>query len=346
VFFVRSATRADLPGLLEVSRHLDSVNLPNDEGRLAEAIARSEKSFAEKVEPARRELLFVLVERRPDGSERAVGSSMIFAQHGSRRAPHINFDVLEEERYSETLDRHFRHKILRIGSSYNGLTEIGGLVLLPELRGHPEQLGKTLVHVRFLYIAMNRPVFRDEMVSELLPPLEEDGTSVLWEALGRHFTGLDYREADRLSRENKEFIRALFPQDPIYAALLPQAAQERIGVVGPKSKPVERMLVRAGFSYADRIDPFDGGPHFQARTDDVVPVKATRRLTISAIHALPADAPAAIVAAQRADAAPPFLALRTPVRVEGESVVLAPEAAALLGVAVGATVGVLPVSSV
>ena len=53
---------------------------------------------------------------------------MIFPQHGSRKAPHVYFDVLEEERYSETLDRHFVHRVLRIGYNYKGLTEIGGLV--------------------------------------------------------------------------------------------------------------------------------------------------------------------------------------------------------------------------
>jgi arginine N-succinyltransferase len=341
VFYVRSAARGDLPALLAVARHLDSVNLPNDEGRLAQAIARSESSFAEKIEPAKRELLMVLCERQADGSERAVGSSMIFAQHGSRRAPHIYFDVIDEERYSETLDRHFHHKILRLGSSYNGLTEIGGLVLLPELRGHAQQLGKTLVHVRFLYIAINRAWFRDEMVSELLPPLEADGTSVLWEALGRHFTGLSYQEADRLSHENKEFIRTLFPQDPIYASLLPPAAQERIGQVGPKSKPVERMLVRAGFHYAHRIDPFDGGPHFQARTDEVAPIKATRRLTVTAARPLPPDAPWAIVALQRQERTPPFLAVRAQVLVEGDGVAVNEETARFLDLSTGATVAVL-----
>jgi len=342
VFYVRAATVGDLPGLLAVARHLDSVNLPNDEARLAEAIARSETSFAEKIEPAKSEFLFVLCERRPDGSERAVGSSMIFAQHGSRRAPHIYFDVIDEERYSETLDRHFHHKILRIGSSYNGLTEIGGLVLLPELRGHPQQLGKTLVHVRFLYIATNRAVFRDEMVSELLPPLEPDGTSLLWEALGRHFTGLSYQEADRLSHENKEFIRTLFPQDPIYASLLPPGAQERIGQVGPKSKPVERMLVRAGFRYAHRIDPFDGGPHFHALTDELEPIKATRRLSVLGVRPPAAEAPWAIVAAQRAGATPPFRAVRAQIDVREEGVVIGEAEAQLLDVAAGAPVAVLP----
>jgi hypothetical protein len=153
VFYLRPATLTDLPALLLAARHLDSVNLPNDEQRLAEAIGHAHRSFAGEVPAAARELLFVMVERQPGGEERVVGSSMIFAQHGTRRAPHIFFDVIDDERYSETLDRHFHHKILRLGYNYDGLTEIGGLVLLPEFRGHPEQLGKALVNVRFLYIA-------------------------------------------------------------------------------------------------------------------------------------------------------------------------------------------------
>jgi arginine N-succinyltransferase len=342
VFYVRPAVIADLPALLEVARHLDSVNLPNDAGRLRESIERSERSFSGALERAKRELLFVLVERAADGSERALGSSMIFAQHGNRRAPHVYFDVIDEERYSESLDRHVRHQLLRIGYNYDGPTEIGGLVLLPEFRGHPQQLGKTLVHVRFLYIALFREVFRDEVVSELLPPLEADGTSQLWEALGRHFTGLSYQEADRLSRENKEFIRALFPQDPIYATLLPAAAQAQIGQVGPKSKAVEKMLVRAGFEYASRIDPFDGGPHFHCKTDDLVPVAATRRLRVRGLRTDGEAGPTvALVGAPRAQA-PWFVAARAGVTMAEGSVDLPEAVAALLEVGPGDPVGVLP----
>jgi arginine N-succinyltransferase len=347
VFYLRPATLTDLPALLQAARHLDSVNLPNDEQRLAEAIGHSQRSFAGEVPAAARELLFVLVERPAGGatgsatSERVVGSSMIFAQHGSRRAPHIFFDVIDDERYSETLDRHFHHKILRLGTNYDGLTEIGGLVLLPEFRGHPEQLGKALVNVRFLYIALHRALFRDDMVSELMPPLQPDGTSLLWEALGRHFTGLSYQEADRLSRQNKEFIRTLFPQDPIYASLLPPAAQALIGVVGPNSKAVEKILVRAGFRYAQQIDPFDGGPHFHARTDELAPVKAARRIAVRGLSAPAADAVPALVAVDR-EAAPHFVATRALVQITGEGLVLPAPAAELLGVEPGAQVGVLP----
>jgi arginine N-succinyltransferase len=344
VFLVRAAEEGDLPAVLAAAEHLDSVNLPHEPKRLAEILERSLKSFAGRIEPARRELLFVVAERLPQGGERVVGSSMIFAQHGSRLSPHTYFDVLEEERYSETLDRHFRHTVLRIGYNYRGLTEIGGLVLQPGYRGRPDQLGKLLAYVRFLYIAMHREVFRDEVVSELMPPLEEDGRSLLWESLGRHFTGLSYQEADRLSRENKEFIRTLFPQDPIYATLLPQSAQVLIGQVGASSRPVERLLRRIGFSFAHRIDPFDGGPHFHAATDEIALVKGTRRVTVRAlIDGDPSvgDPPAVdtLIAIDR-PGPPYFRAVRAPVRLLGDAVMLPAAAAAALEVGTGDPVAV------
>jgi arginine N-succinyltransferase len=338
VFFIRAAEESDLPAVAAAARHLDSVNLPDDPERLAQMIDLSVKSFAGKVPPARRELLFVLVEREGD-RDRVVGSSMIFAQHGNRQAPHVFFDALEEERYSETLDRHFRHTVLRIGYNYRGLTEVGGLVLLPSHRGHREQLGKLLAYVRFVYLALHREVFCEEVVSELMPPLESDGRSMLWEALGRHFTGLSYQEADRLSRENKEFIRTLFPQDPIYASLLPASAQALIGQVGPTSKPVERLLRRIGFQYAQRIDPFDGGPHFHARTDEITLVKGTRRLKVGSGGESALDA---LVAAE--SPGPPFFrAVRAGVRLGGDTVALPPAVATLLGVSEGQEVGVAAV---
>lgn len=278
MFVIRDAGAGDLDGLQQVARHLDSVNLPDDRDHLARLLAASEDSFAGRRDVADRRFLFVLTDGE---SDRILGTSMIFAQHGSRRAPHVFFDVLEEERYSQTLDRHFTHRVLRIGYNYKGLTEIGGLVLLPELRRHPDRLGTLLSYVRFAYIAAHRTLFRDEVVSELMPPLEPDGTSLLWEALGRKFTGLSYQEADRLSHENKEFIRALFPEEPIYASLLPAEVQAVIGQVGPKTKGVERMLRGIGFDYANRIDPFDGGPHFHARIDEIALVRETRRLRVS-----------------------------------------------------------------
>jgi arginine N-succinyltransferase len=256
--------------VLAVAEHLDTVNLPADRTIIEGILDRSETSFTAEVPPGEREYLFVLEDL---AKKRIIGTSMIYAQHGTKRAPHIFFRVENDERYSITLDRYFVHQTLRIGYNYNGPTEIGGLILLPEYRRNAHALGKALSYVRFLFIRMNRPIFRDQVLSELLPPLEADGTSKLWEALGRHFTGLTYQEADRISKDNKEFINALFPDDPIHTELLPADVRALIGQVGPETKAVEKMLRRIGFQYAEQIDPFDGGPHFLARTDDITIVR-------------------------------------------------------------------------
>ena len=313
-FLIRDIAPGDLDDFQKAAAHLDSVNLPDDRDALAQIIERSRRSFAAVVsgasEPAAKDRCYVFVAVERDSGQ-VVGTSMIFPQHGNRKAPHVYFDVLEEERYSETLDRHFAHRVLRIGYNYKGLTEVGGLVVRPEFRGHPERLGRLLMSVRFVYIARHRTVFRDDILSELMPPLEPDGTSLLWESLGRKFTGLSYQEADRLSQDNKEFIRTLFPQDPLYASLLPAHVQELIGQVGPETKAVEKMLREIGFSYAPRIDPFDGGPHFQARTDDITLVRATRvgRAAAATADAGGAAAVPLLVARERAEP-PYFVAVR------------------------------------
>jgi arginine N-succinyltransferase len=347
MFLFRDIAPGDLDDLQRAAVHLDSVNLPDDRDSLAAIIARSRASFAEELPVADRCFVFV----GTDGAQGPVmGTSMIFAQHGSRRAPHVFFDVLAEERYSETLDLHFSHRVLRIGYNYKGLTEIGGLVVRPEVRGHPERLGRSLAYVRFLYLARHRALFRDEVLSELMPPLEPDGTSLLWESLGRRFTGLSYQDADRLSQTNKEFIRALFPQDPLYVTLLPPHVQELVGQVGPETRGVEKMLRAVGFTYANRIDPFDGGPHFHAVTDQITLVRAAGVARVAPAGSPVPTAPlrTLLVARERPDP-PRFVAARVEARwpatpESGATVDLPNEVRSALDVVAGDEIAVLPLT--
>ena len=213
-------------------------------------------------------------------SGRLVGTSMVIAKHGTRESPCTFFTVSEKEHYSSTLDRHFRHTILSLGYHFDGPTEIGGLVVRPETRRGVEKAGKQLSFVRFLYMAMHRRDFRATVLAELMGPLTPDGKSAFWEAFGRGFTGLDYQDADKLSRENKEFIQQLFPPFDVYASLLPPPARRTLGVVGQKARPVQAMLERLGFRFVNRIDPFDGGPHYEAPLAGIPLVKAYRTATL------------------------------------------------------------------
>jgi arginine N-succinyltransferase len=338
---IRGAVEADEDQILAIARHLNTVNLPDQRAGVHEIMSISEKSLSGAIkDPKRRQYVFVLVDR---AKEQIIGTSMIFGQLGRKDAPYIYLDVIDEERYSETLDKHFKHTVLSIGYSYNGPTEIGGLVLHPDYRRVPERLGTFLSYVRFLYIKMHRDWFRDEVLAELLPPLEPDGTSHLWDALGRHFTDLSYAEADKLSRQNKEFIRGLFPEGTIYASLLPKQAQDVIGKVGTQTRGVEKLLRRIGFRYAERVDPFDGGPHFTAMTDEITLVQATEHLEIKALLPEGERTKRRGLVATESEGAPWFRSVLAHFdELPDDTCNLEPQAAKALGVGIGDKVWILP----
>ena len=280
---IRAARRADEDGLLGLARFLNTVNLPDDRASIGRILDLSERSFGGQIaNPVEREYVFLLYDRE---QQRPIGTSMVIAQLGRPGEPYIYFNVDQEERYSATLHKHFVHQVLAVRYSYAGPTELGGLVVHPDYRASPERLGSLIAFVRLLFIAMHREWFQPELLAELLPPLEPDGKSHLWEAVGRHFTELSYIEADRLSKRNKEFIRGLFPVGEIYTTLLPPKAQAVIGAVGEQTRGVEKLLRRIGFRYAHRVDPFDGGPHFIASTEEVSLVREARAVQIASADA-------------------------------------------------------------
>ena len=281
MFVVRDAQHADLDALVALAHELDTVNLPADRAHLERVIEASQRSFARTDENPGGRYLFAL-----EGPSGVCGVSMIIAAHGTVDDPHHYFHVDVDERYSKTLGTVFRHKTLQFRRSLTPHTEIGALILAPAMRGHAERLGRMLSFARFTFIAAERQRFHDAVQAELLPPFEDDGSSKLWEWLGRRFTGLSYAEADRLSSQDKDFARELFPRAPLYTSLWPPDVQELIGAVGPNTKGVARMLRRIGFRFNGRIDPFDGGPHFEAPTDDIFLIEHAQRggLVIEELH--------------------------------------------------------------
>jgi len=330
---IRAAGPDDEAEVLALAQHLNTVNLPHDREHVVRLLDHSMKSFAGEVRSiSHRKYVFVLWDLE---THSAVGTSMIVAQLGRRDAPYIYLDVIDEEKYSSLTDRHFHHTVLRIGFSYRGPTEIGGLVVRPEYRAAKERLGLLISYVRFLFIAAHRDLFQNEVLAELLPPLEKDGTSHLWEALGRHFCDMSYAEADLLSSENKQFIRDLFPSGMIYASLLSPEAQNVIGKVGAQTRGVEKMLKRIGFRYAHRVDPFDGGPHFTAATDEITLVEQTRKVRFTGTLGAHEDAPHALVARELTEP-PLFRAVPTLARFVGtDGVHLPADTATHLGLTEG-----------
>jgi arginine N-succinyltransferase len=340
MLLLRDVQKSDLPGLKKLASVLNTLNLPNNEQMLEELIDRSIRSFSGKIKEAmEREYLFVLEDTE---AESLIGTSMIIARHGTYEHPHIFYAVSESEHYSHSIGKHFKHKVLSIGYNYDGPTEIGGLVVEPSRRSGPDKPGKQLSYVRFLFMAMHRKSFRDRVLAELLPPLLPDGRSLLWEACGQKFTGLDYQEADRLSRENKEFIKELFPASDIYVTLFSEKAQKVIGEVGPETRGVQRMLERIGFRYVDRIDPFDGGPHYEANTSDISLVKNYRAIKVLESDFKGSEGDDVLIAVEREVGRNRFRAVRTVANIKDASVQLSAEAKELLDVSAGDKVSLIP----
>jgi arginine N-succinyltransferase len=339
MLLLRDAQRSDLPGLAALAAELDSVNLPDDPRALGQIVDRSVRSFTGRIkDPLARSYVFVA--EAPRGG-RLVGTSMVIAKHGTHSSPCTFFTVGEKEHYSSTLDRHFRHPLLSLGYHFDGPTEIGGLVVRPSARRGAERAGKQLSWVRFLYLAIHPRHFRDTVLAELMGPLTPDGKSAFWEAFGRGFTGLDYQQADKLSRENKEFIQQLFPPFDVYASLLSPAARQALGAVGKKARPVQAMLERIGFRYVHRIDPFDGGPHYEAPLASITLVKAYRTAALQA-GPLRGEAPERLVARTLPRGPNRFRAVRTPARLEAGRLTLPAGAVRLLGARPGEALHLIP----
>ncbi len=271
MFILRSVSQNDLDGLYQLSSMVNFINLPHDKKNIDAKIKSSLKSFLKpNKDKSKNYYIFCLEDLK---TKKVLGVSMIHAQHGTEKEPHFFLIVGQERKFSKTINTGFIHGTLKLGLDYNGPTEIGGLVLHSDLRGHPEKLGKQLSFVRFLYMAIHKDRFKPIIHSELMPPLDHNGNSPLWEAIGRRFLNMDYIEADVLSRSNKEFILSLYPEENIYQTLLSPEARNAIGKVGKDTEPVKAMLEKIGFEYTNEVDPFDGGPHYRCPLKNIKPVK-------------------------------------------------------------------------
>ena len=317
------------------------INLPPDEDLISAKIDSSIQSFHNPSKNLfENYYIFVLEDEERD---EVLGVSMIHAQHGTDEEPHFYLTVGQESKFSQTINTGFVHGTLKLGLDTNGPTEIGGLILNPEFRGHKEKLGKQLSFVRFLYMAENQNRFKPMIHSELMPPLDKLGNSPLWEAVGRRFFNMNYHEADVLSRSNKEFILSLFPSENIYQTLLPMEARESIGKVGKETEPVKRMLENVGFKYTLEVDPFDGGPHYRCPLKDIKPIKEKITGQLVSNRFNPADTREVLINVIHPEY--DFFAFRTQLQVHGDGQVsMDPEIIDKLGLSTPQKISAIPFS--
>jgi arginine N-succinyltransferase len=271
-----------------------------------------------------------------------IGTSSIISCVSWPGHPHTFLQVRRREHYSEDLQTGAVHVTLQLGTDESGPSEIGGLILAPSYRGHPQQLGALLSLIRFQLIGLHRDWFADRIIAEMMGSLTPDSRNTLWEYLGRRFINLTYAEADRFCQHSKEFITALMPSVEIYASLLPPEARNLIGKVGPETEPAMRMLERLGFRYIGHVDPFDGGPYLEATVAEIPLVRETVSATLGDSgdgRPLPMLGMVSVTGEQG------FRAVRTAYASEGRVILIAPDAAELIGAQPGDEVGLTPLGA-
>ena len=288
---------------------------------MIELLECSARSFRGRVrDRARARYVFCAEEA---ATKRIVAASMIIGKHGTPAAPHYYLELGADERYSHSLRKLFRHPFLKLRYSMDGPTEIGGLIVKHALRGHPDQVGKQISWVRFLYLGRHLARFESQVVAEMLAPMSPDRGNVFWDHYGRRVTGLSFREADALSTRDKEFIRTLFPETPLYTFMLRDAVRDSLRTVGADMHDTVVSLSQSALRFLSHIDPFDGGPYYGASIADLAPVKNRRMMTTIAGEP-PDEAPTYLIAVENGDG---FRAVRTRAELRDGAQAVVPSAA-------------------
>ncbi|HBE69119.1 MAG TPA: arginine N-succinyltransferase [Planctomycetaceae bacterium] len=282
---VRSVTLEDfdqLWGLVEKATY-GMTTLQISREQLRERIEQSDFAFRRSTEKATGDpYVFVMVDSE---SGKLVGLSCIFSKTGGYE-PFYSYRRITQTHYSGLLEKSVEVETLHLAKIHDGPTEIGSLFLLPDFRGNGR--GRLLSLARFAFIAAHPLRFDSEVIAEMRGVMDDDGRCPFWEAIGRHFFGIDFPQADSLSTMNKCFIEQLMPHYPIYSCLLSPETRDIMGKVHPATEPALKMLKAEGFEVIDLIDIFDGGPVVQCARDSI---HAVRRCVEKQIGQIEESAP-------------------------------------------------------
>ncbi len=369
MYLIRRAKLTDTPTLHKLAKMVHFINLPPDKDIIQAKIVHSRNTFlkaAGGVEGYEQEdvpdsviksvksdkslgglgattheadlFMFVLEDTE---SGQPLGSSQVLAKMGGPGSPNVSFKLSQKHFFSQSLQTGTSHMVAELYLDESGPTEIGGLILQPSYRGHKKKLGLFLSMIRFHMIGLHRTLFADRVLAEMMAPITPEGDSLLWDYLGRRFVPLSYDEADRFCQYSREFITSLLPKDPIYLSLLPPNARAAVAQVHNETKSARKMLERLGFEYRNFVDPFDGGPHLYAKTDEILPVAHTSMRTVG--NAVAASKCTEMCIVSKLDTDGEFRAIHEKVSlVNGNAISLTKECMDVLEVEKGDEVGVTP----
>ncbi|RMF13273.1 MAG: arginine N-succinyltransferase [Gammaproteobacteria bacterium] len=274
MYRVRPARHDDVPGIERLLSQMEArvSTLPEDRDRLAEKIELSQRAFERDPLVAGRERLLFVLEETESGD--ILGTSGIDRSAGNG-TPFYNYRCDELIHSSHQLDVNNTVPVLYMTHELTGRSLLCSLTFD---KNRVDQAGRELLsRARFLYMHLNADRFDPRVIVEIQGVQTPDGQSPFWDSLGRHFFGMDFREADYYSHvKSKTFIAELMPAHPIYVTLLSEYAQEVIGQPHPAAEANCQLLHREGFRIGKYIDIFDGGPTLEAELAQINTVKRAK----------------------------------------------------------------------
>lgn len=288
---IRPVQATDLEGLMTLAKHAGPgmTNLPANADILEEKIALSLKNFQPEFVDVQTGLYFFVME---DVDTHAIVGCSAIAGRANPQIPLYHFKVTTEVLHSRLLNFSKEHQVLYIVNDYHHTSEVCSLFVLPAFR-HSHH-GTLISRARFLFMAQHPTRFSPKIIAELRGYIDEKNRSPFWYGLARKFLPGDYSRTDQLiGAGEKQFIRDLLPQVPIFASLLPKSARAAMGKVQIETVPAYQVLYREGFEYNHYIDLFDGGPTLEAWLAHIVSVKKSRLAKVARIltKCLPNDNP-------------------------------------------------------
>lgn len=297
-WIVRPARLTDLNALHSLARQslVGVTSLPDDRERLEQRLRVCEASFASDVDyPGEEDYLFVLEE---GSSGELLGCAGIQANCGFSQ-PFYSFrhDVFVHA--SPALG--IKHKVhaLSLCHDLGGNSLLKGFHVAAALREGPA--AQLMSRARLLFVAAQRRRFSSRLVAEMVGCTDDQGQSPFWNALGQHFFGMRYDEAEALGASiDRTYLAELLPHYPIYVSLLSEQAQGVIGQVHAGAKRPYDILLNEGFESERYIDVYDAGPTLEASTDQVRSVADSQVVPLRiSEHTAGTHAPAWLVSNQR-----------------------------------------------
>ena len=273
MILVRTARLSDIDGVLELAKQAypGMTTLPPERSVLEAKLLNSVNSIEKNLEDPTEETYFLVME--DSESNAIVGTAAIIASLGAKE-DFYSYKLNKVTQSCRELDKRITFETLNLSNHFEGFAEVATLYLHKDYRKNGN--GKLLARSRYLFMAQFRERFPDSVMADLRGYFDEHGRSPFWDAVGSHFFDMSFADADLYGGiHGNQFIADLMPKHPLYVNMLPQAAQEVIGMPNAKGKPALEMLKKEGFRWNGHVDIFDAAPSVDTKIDDIVSVKGS-----------------------------------------------------------------------